>query len=141
MSQEVCRRLRRSRATADKVSWLVRNHLRHFEVERMRPAKLKRLLAEPWIESLLELIRIDALSGSGDLSRWQYCVEQLAVLRQEKNSVKALLRGRDLLDLGYVPGPSFQAMLESAFDAQLEGEFETVAEARNWITERYPVES
>ena len=44
-----------------------------------------------------------------------------------------ILLGRHLLKLGMTPGPEMGAILNHAFDAQLEGSFATVAEALVWL--------
>lgn len=95
-------------------------------------------MSEPWIADLLELIRIDASSGSGDLSAWQFCVDRRAELSSEEIRPAPLLRGRDLIELGYTPGPRFKRLLDEAFDAQLEGEFRDTDGARAWILSRHP---
>ena len=138
MAREICRRLRQSTATSDRVAWLVGNHLRHVEAPKMRTATLKRFLGEPWIDSLLELVRIDASSGSGDLSSWQFCVDRLSSFAEEEVRPDPLLRGRDLIELGYVPGPGFKSLLDEALDAQLEGEFSDAAAAREWVLAHHP---
>ena len=139
LSRVICRRLRQSGETSDRVAWLIANHLRHMQAPDMRVATLKRFLGEPWIASLLELIRIDVSSGSGNLTTWQYCVDQLAALPVEEIRPEPLLRGQDLIELGFAPGPDFKRILDAAFDAQLEGEFATTAAARTWVAAHHRV--
>jgi poly(A) polymerase len=138
IAESVVERLRRSRDVADRVAWLVEHHLRHLDAPRMRVAKLKRFLAEPWIEDLLELVRIDALSASGDLSHYEFCRTKRAELLAAEPLPEPLLRGRDLIALGHRPGPRFREILDGAFDAQLEGAITTAEEAREWVRQRYP---
>ncbi len=138
LARGICRRLRQSNETTDEVCWLVRHHLRHRDARQMRVATLKRFLGEPWIESLLELVRIDVSSGSGDLDTWRFCVERRAALSEEDVRPDPLLRGRDLIELGYAPGPGFKDLLDAALDAQLEGAFHDTDSARRWILEHHP---
>ena len=49
-----------------------------------------------------------------------------------------LLRGRDLLEMGYRPGPRLGEILDRAFDAQLEGELADAAAARDWALRHFP---
>lgn len=44
-----------------------------------------------------------------------------------------LLSGRDLLDVGLVPGPRFREVLDAAADAQDDGLFDDVPGARAWL--------
>jgi poly(A) polymerase len=46
---------------------------------------------------------------------------RLEELGEEELRPKPLLTGRDLIELGYQPGPSFAKMLAAVEDAQLEG--------------------
>jgi len=139
MADEIVSRLRRSRETAEQVAWLVEHHLRHLDAPQMRLAKLKRFLAAPLIDELLELTRIDALSGSGDLATYEFCRAQRAELLHAEPLPEPLLRGRDLIALGHRPGKQFREILDGAFDAQLEGEFTTAEAARAWVRERHPL--
>jgi poly(A) polymerase len=138
IAEAVVERLRRSRDVTDRVAWLVQHHLRHLDAPKMRVAKLKRFLAEPWIEDLLELVRIDSLSASGDLTLYELCRAKRSELLAEEPLPAPLLRGRDLIALGHRPGPRFRQILDEAFDAQLEGELANEADARDWVRRRHP---
>ncbi len=138
MATEILRRLKRSRAVAEGVAWLVRYHLRYTQAPKMRLSTLKRFLAEDGIDELLELCRIDALSSNGDLGYYEFCQRKLAELGEEEVRPEPLLRGRDLIRLGYAPGPAFSAMLRAVEEAQLEGELRTPEEAVDWVRRRYP---
>ncbi|AGY58817.1 polynucleotide adenylyltransferase region [Gloeobacter kilaueensis JS1] len=48
-----------------------------------------------------------------------------------------LLNGKDLKELGFKAGPTFRAILEAAFAAQLAGTLQTREEAIDWVRERY----
>ncbi len=139
MATEILRRLKRSRAVAERVAWLVRYHLRYTQAPKMRLSTLKRFLAEDGIHELLELCRIDALSSNGDLGYYDFCQQKLAELGEKEVKPEPLLRGRDLIRLGYAPGPAFSAMLRAVEEAQLEGELRTSGEAVDWVRERYPL--
>lgn len=139
MAAKILRRLKRSRAVADRVAYLVRCHLRHTQAPKMRLSTLKRFLGEEGIEELLELCRIDALSSNGDLRYYDFCQRRLAELGQDHVSPAPLLRGRDLIRLGYAPGPSFSVMLRAVEEAQLEGVLRTREQAEAWVRESYPL--
>ena len=139
MSLEILRRLKRSRAVAERVAWLVRCHLRYTQAPKMRLSTLKRFLAQDGIDELLELCRIDALSSNGDLGYYDFCRRKLAELGEKEVRPEPLLRGRDLIGLGYAPGPAFSAMLRAVEEAQLEGELRTPEEAVDWVRQRYPL--
>ncbi|HXV81866.1 MAG TPA: CCA tRNA nucleotidyltransferase [Candidatus Binatia bacterium] len=137
MAEEILKRLKRSRATRERVAYLVRNHLRHLQAPQMRLSTLKRFLDEEGIEELLELTRIDALSANGDLEHYHFCKQKLAELRKDEIHPEPLLRGRDLIAMGFSPGPSFQTILKEVEEAQLGGELTSREEAMDWVNKHY----
>jgi poly(A) polymerase len=137
MAEEVLKRLKRSRATRERVAYLVRSHLRHMQAPQMRLSTLKRFLGEDGIEELLELTRIDALSANGDLQHYQFCKQKLAELKEEGIHPEPLLRGRDLIAMGFSPGPNFQTILKQVQEAQLGGELSSREEAMDWVNKNY----
>jgi poly(A) polymerase len=137
MAEEILRRLKRSRATWERVAYLVRNHLRHLQAPNMRVSTLKRFLGEEGIDELLELTRIDALSANGDLQYYQFCKQKLTELKKEEIHPKPLLRGKDLIAMGFSPGPIFHEILRQLEEAQLGGELSSRAEAIEWVNKHY----
>jgi len=137
MAEEILKRLKRGRAVWERVSYLTRNHLRHVQAPHMRLSTLKRFLREDGIDELLELARIDALSSNGDLQYYQFCKERLAELKVEEIRPAPLVRGDDLIAMGFQPGPVFADILRQVEDAQLGGEITSREEALEWIQRHY----
>lgn len=137
IAEEVLKRLKRSRATWERVAYLVRNHLRHTQAPHMRLSTLKRFLGEEGIDELLELTRIDALSANGDLQYYEFCKQKLVELKQEEIHPEPLLRGRDLIAMGFTPGPIFQQILKGVEEAQLGGELTSREDAMVWVRNNF----
>jgi hypothetical protein len=137
MADAILQRLKRSRATRQRVSYLVRNHLRHIQAPAMRLSTLKRFLGEPDIEELLELTRIDALAANGDLTSYEFCQQKLVELKTEEIHPEPLVRGRDLIGLGLTPGPLFGEILTQMEEAQLSGELNNRQDAMAWIKKHF----
>jgi poly(A) polymerase len=137
MAEEILKRLKRGRAVWERVSYLVRNHLRHVQGPEMRLSTLKRFLREDGIDELLELARIDALSSNGDLRHYQFCKERQAELDHEEIRPAPLVRGGDLIALGFTPGPMFAEILRQVEDQQLGGELRSRDEALDWVKRHY----
>ena len=137
MAEAVLKRLKRGRATWERVTYLVKNHLRHTQAPKMRLSTLKRFLREDGIHELLELARIDALSSSGDLQYHRFCQERLAEMQEEEIRPEPLLRGKDLIEMGYIPGPIFAEILQRVEDAQLGGELTSRQQAIDWVKQNY----
>ena len=137
IAEAVLKRLKRSRATWERVAYLVRNHLRHTQAPNMRLSTLKRFLGEEGIDELLELTRIDALSANGDLQYYRFCKQKQIELRDEGIHPAPLLRGRDLIAMGFTPGPIFQQILKQVEEAQLGGELASREQAMAWVDKHF----
>jgi len=61
--------------------------------------------------------------------------EALAVVDQAPTP---LVMGRHLLELGWTPGEHVGEALRAAFEAQLDGEFETAEDGTAWVADRWP---
>lgn len=139
MALEICRRLRRSRDVWNRVAYLVKNHLRLVQAAEMRPATLKRMLREEGFLELLELARLDALASNGNLQHVHFCKAKLEELGAEAIRPEPFVRGRDLIAMGYEPGPNFTKMIEAIETAQLDGEVRSREDAEAWIRAQYPL--
>jgi poly(A) polymerase len=136
----ICQRLKRSRQVWERVDYLVHNHLRLVSAHEMRRSTLRRFLAEDGIEELLELARMDALASHKDLRPYEFCMAARASFADEPIKPPPLLRGRDLLALGYPRGPLYSEILHAVEERQLEGELSTQEEALAWVRSQYPLE-
>ncbi len=137
MAVEICRRLRCSKEITARVVALVRDHLKFIDVQKMRPATLKRFLREPHFEELLELHRLDCLASHGNLENYEFCKRKLAELSEEELRPKPLITGHDLIKAGYRPGPAFKQILEAVETAQLEGRLHTPSAALDFVRCRF----
>lgn len=137
-AREICRRLRRPNAVAERVSWLVKDHLRLLDAPEMRLSTLKRFLRAEAIDELLELCRIDAAASNGNLYYYDFCRQKLAEIGREEMKPPALISGDDLIAIGYRPGPAFKTILDAVEEGQLEGRLSTREEALQFVRERFP---
>jgi len=139
MSEEICTRLKLSRKQTEKVVELVREHLRFKDVRLMRESKLKRFLRGEYFSNHLELHRLDCLASHGDLSNWEFCKQKLEEIGPEEMRPERLITGRDLIQMGYVPGPLFSEILTTVEDAQLEGNVKDREAALELIRRQFPL--
>jgi tRNA nucleotidyltransferase (CCA-adding enzyme) len=133
----IMQRLRRSRAVQERVAYLVRYHLRLCMAPRMRPATLKRMIAEDGFGELMELAMIDALASSSDLGFYHFCRRAVAAMGEVKARAPRLIGGNDLIALGFKPGPEFKSILREVEDLHLDGEIATREEAIAFVRENY----
>jgi len=130
MADVICRRLRMSKATIERVCFLVDQHLRHCDARNMKQSTLKRFLGQDGIEELLEVTRMDGIaSQQADLDAYQFCADSLRNLPEEILKPSSLVTGHDLVEMGLTPGPRFKKLLATVEDAQLEGQIETREQA------------
>lgn len=137
MAEAILRRLRYPNRVIGQVTDLVDRHMDWPQLKQMREAKRRRLLLRDDLPLHMELHRLDCGACHGDLTVHAYALEERRKLEAEPPPVKPLLTGRDLIGMGFAPGPSFKAMLEAIVDAQLEGRVKDADEARAFVRARY----
>ena len=138
MAVAICQRLRRSRATWERVAYLVSNHLRLVDAPEMRLSTLKRMLRHEGLDELLVLARMDALASNRDLRYVEFCEQRRTELAREEIRPPRLLGGDDLIALGHRPGPRLGEILRALEEAQLEGEVTSRADAERFVRTRFP---
>jgi tRNA nucleotidyltransferase/poly(A) polymerase len=134
LALEKCRVLKLSRNQTRHIKFLLANRAALID-EQMSLARLKLLLAEPYFRDLYELQRaIQKFTGGRE------AVAPLIALRRRIKALgdvelkpKPLLSGHDLIRLGAVPGPVLGQLAEEMYIAQLEGNLQTAAEAKQWV--------
>ncbi|MHC4912405.1 MAG: CCA tRNA nucleotidyltransferase [Planctomycetota bacterium] len=108
---EKCRLLKLSRNQTKHIKFLLANRGKLLE-DKMSLAELKLTLAQPYFWDLYEL--------------------QRAIQKAEDKSVAPLTRLRKRI-LGAVPGPGLGQLAQEMYIAQLEGNLQTAAQARQWV--------
>ncbi len=121
ITDEICRRLRFSGEATRHILRLVADHHRFMHVRQMRASRLKRFLRLDRFDEHLELHRLDCLSSHRNLENYHFCRQALETLEPEEIRPEPLITGRDLIELGYTPGPAFTAVLRAVEDGQLDG--------------------
>jgi poly(A) polymerase len=134
VAEEICRRLRLPNESRERVVALVAEHMRFLDVQRMRTSTLKRFLRTPYFDEHLALHRADCLASHGRLDNWSFAKRRRGEIGEEALRPRPLVDGRDLIALGWAPGPALGAELRRLEEMQLEGTLasreEALAEAR-----------
>jgi poly(A) polymerase len=141
MAAEMLARLKRSRAVQERVAYLVKNHLKLCMAPRMRPATLKRMLAEDGFDELMDVAFMDAMASSSYLGFWHFCKHAMSTMTAEEIRPPRLIGGEDLKGLGFTPGPQFKAILKDVEDQQLDGLLATRDEALDYVRLHYGPDS
>ena len=134
--EAICRRLRVSTAERRAIASLVREHTRLEGAASLRAAEIRGLLRHARAAELLELYRVRAASAGAPPDTYRRAAEILAGAAGAVSP--PLLKGDDLIALGYSPGPAFPRMLEAVEAARGRGEISTADDARTWVRARYP---
>jgi poly(A) polymerase len=92
-------------------------------------ASMKRFLARPTAAQSRQLMAAMAAGGVLDAARAAELERELSALARTEFAPAPLITGDDLTAAGAKPGPAFKRMLDSAYDAQLEGRAMTRDEA------------
>jgi poly(A) polymerase len=133
IADDIMQRLKFSRAQRETVLNLIHYHMVFMNVQKMRPARLKRFLRMPDFDLHLELHRLDCLASHGMLDNYEFCRDQLRSLDQEDLHPPRLLTGDDLIVMGFAPGKIIGKILMALEEEQLEGRVRTTEEANNYV--------
>jgi poly(A) polymerase len=137
MAQQLLKRLRTSNAFIDAVSACVGNHMNFMHVQKMRLGTLKKFLSRPTIDAECELHRIDCLASHGNCENLIFINKHRECFKEDMLKPLPLLRGRDLIKLGFRQGPIFGTILSNVYDLQLEEEIVTREDALQYVKTHY----
>jgi poly(A) polymerase len=133
MARAILNRLRFPKKQIDEIAACVLHHMQFKDVKQMRKATLRRLLLRETFPLELELHRLDCLGSHGDLSHYDFLVEQAEELQKKPAIRPPLLTGNDLIKLGIKPGPAMGALLNEIREKQLQDELKTPRQAKAWV--------
>jgi len=137
MTEQIMERLRFSRTEIDATVEMVRQHMVFKDVPRMRVAKLKRFMARPTFEQELELHRVDCASSHRMMDNYEFLVAKRDEFANEPIIPPPLVRGDDLIAMGFKPGPRFGEILDAVETRQLEGGLKNREQALEWVGREY----
>ena len=133
-------RLTDSRKLVEQVVPLVREHMNPYALWRDEAslAAIRRLARRVGrIDRLVRVCRADhegrpPLPFDGfPAGRW--LLDRAAAMHLEDQAPEPILKGRHLIEMGRTPGPDFGPILDAAFEAQLDGDFEDEAGGVAWL--------
>ncbi len=136
MARDILTRLRFPKRDVEAIEHCVRHHMRFMEVQRMRPATLRRLIGRPTFPVELELHRLDCLCSHGKLDNIDFLEAFQARLAAEPVLPERWVTGHDILALGVPPGPEVGRWLARAYDRQMEGAARTREELLDWLRDQ-----
>jgi poly(A) polymerase len=131
----ICKKRRFSNHETEHVCWLLAHKNDLNDAPELPLAKLKRLMAAPQIEDLIELGRVERLANNTEMRPVMFCEEYIRNTPAAVINPPQLISGDDLIALGLQPGPKFRDILETIRDAQLNEEISTHEEAHELLSQ------
>ena len=95
----------------------------------------------PSFEEHMVLHLSDCLASHGSTEAYDFIIEKFDEFKDEEIKPEPLLGGRELIEMGYTPGPIFTEILNFVEEAQLEGEINNRKEAEEIVSKKYPLNS
>lgn len=136
-------RMTRHKDLIEAVLPLVECHMRPLDLWRNQAsdAAVRRLARH--VGRIDRLVRVDDADRRGrpplvveESPQGKWLLARSAVLALNDAAPKPILLGRHLIALGMSPGPEFRAILDAAFEAQLDGAFADEAGAVAWAKKK-----
>lgn len=137
MAEVILKRLKYSNKIIEDVCAMVNNHMNFMNVRFMRTSKVKRFMARPTFQLEMELHRVDCGSSNGITENYEFLRGKEVEFAAEPLIPKPLISGKDLISLGYAPGPDFKPIIEAIQNEQLEGTITTREQALTWLAENH----
>ena len=137
MAEVILKRLKYSNKTIEEVCAMVKNHMNFMNVRFMKTSKVKRFMARPTYQQEMELHRVDCGSSNGITENYDFLRAKEQEFAAEPLIPPPLISGKDLISLGYPPGPDFKPIIEAIQNEQLEGKLSTKEQAIDWLSENY----
>jgi len=137
---EILKRFKCKNKFIGEVVSLVKDHMRPFQVKRMKKATLKRMFRHPLYGDLIALHRADLLgSGGVDTSTYDYACKRYGELSQEGFAPAPFVTGAVLIELGYTPSKLFKIILREVETKQLGGKLTSKEEAVEYVKTKWNI--
>jgi tRNA nucleotidyltransferase (CCA-adding enzyme) len=141
LAEQFLARIHAPHAIRERVVPLVVNHMAHLQGITDRSVRRLAKRLEP--ENIDAICLVMAADSMGRPPKPPIPSERVELLRKkagelqvQSSAMKPILLGRHLIELGLKPGKEFSPLLESAYDAQIEGRFADLLGAKRWLFEQ-----
>jgi tRNA nucleotidyltransferase (CCA-adding enzyme) len=141
LAESFLARINAPRAIVDRVVPLVVHHLAHLQQHSDRSVRRLAKKLEP--ENIGGLVLVMTADHMGRPPKPAVAPPSVLELRAKadelmlrENAPRPILQGRNLIERGLKPGKHFSAILDAAFEAQMEGQFGDLPQALAWLDRR-----
>lgn len=133
LAEIILTRLKLSNRLIEKVSYIVRNHMRIGKADQMRKSRLKLLMAKDTFKDELNLLYSDIKASHGNMSIYEFLKKEYAEFLVENKLPPAIVDGKFLISMGYKPSPMFNKIIKKAYEAQLDGGLKDKKSAKAFV--------
>jgi len=133
MSEGILRRLKLPSKEIKQILIAIDGHMRFKDVQKMNKSTLRKLMGAETFDMELELHRVDCSGSHGLLDNYTFLLEKAEEMKNEPILPERWITGKDLKELGVGSGPKMGQLIQLAYDAQLEGRFETRDTLLAWL--------
>lgn len=137
LATHILKRLRQANELCESVEKLVAGHMSLTSYPMMRLATRRQRLQDPLFPLHLELHRLDCVGSHAKLDLHARMLQDWQEEQSRPPAPPPLLRGDDLKQLGYRPGPLFKTILDAVQQANLEHILPGREEALEWVREHF----
>lgn len=135
--EAIAERFRLSTAESRHVLSLVRNFPRLQSLSSAPVHQAKRFMRTVRFEDHVELARICATAAGTSLEPYQFAARLSREWSEIEINPVPLVSGSDLIQLGFVPGPTFKTILTRVEDEQLDGRLIGRQQALDFVRETF----
>lgn len=132
-AEALMRRLNFSNADREAACAMVGNHMKYVHALSLRESTMRRLMASATFERELELHRLDLLSSASSLATYDFVMAKKRECGTSTTLPAPWITGHDIMSMGRRQGPEVGALLEGAYNLQLEGAFKDREELLTWV--------
>lgn len=133
MADTILRRLKLPTKEIKQILTAIDGHMRFKDVQKMNKSTLRKLMGSETFDLELELHRVDCSGSHGLLDNYNFLLIKAEEMKNEPVLPDRWVTGRDLKELGVASGPRMGRLIQTAYDAQLEGRFENRDDLLNWL--------
>jgi len=138
MAETILAQLRFPNKEKQHIVEAIRGHMRFMDVQKMRTAKLRKMIGAETFDLEMELHRLDCLGSHEMLDNYDFVQDYMEEMANEPILPEPWICGHDLIDMGIKEGRLIGKILKEAYDAQMEDRFADRGELLEWIRSSYP---
>ena len=137
MAKNICKNLRFSKKQTERVTALIKEHLKFKDALKMKESTLKKFLSIPHFDEHLTMHLADCLGSHGMRNVYDFIKDKLENMEANEIKPSPLLNGNDLIEFGFKPGPLFSNILNKIEEQQLEGNLKDKDEALTFVRNNF----